>query len=913
MSNARSETVVSANPGDTRRERRARLWQRWLKWFVAAMACLWLADAGLSLLIEHSALKRHLTSRLEAAFGRPVDVGSYAFSLWRGPEIVARSIRVAEDPRFGQEYFLRSESLTVRVRLWRSLFGHLELGTISLSHPSLNLVRSADGDWNLAEWLPRPVNAMTPAETTRVPLRRRSAPLFRKVEVDAGRINFKRQDEKLPFAFVGVTGTLDAESSGRWRLDLVAVPTRAAVIAQDPGILHLVGHLGGTASRLRPAELEIDWSEASIPDVLRLLTDRDYGLRGALGVSVVARTNGDSWLLKANASATQLHRWDLPLRADNPSLSLRADGHLDASGSRFELTSARIETPHSSAGVVGALDWGHPGPALAELLLPSSRARASRTSRLPPPAESGTELRVTSNEISLADLLDGARAFHSGIADGVSLDGVAHFSAVLDGWPPRFHDATFDLPRGALSGRGIRSPVHFESVLAHYDLDRGITLAPASIAIGGPPSLFRVEGSAKPAAGEFSLHVRGGTLDVREIVSIASGLGWNLARGWSVAGPVHCDLRWQRTGKPLRTAHAGSVDWGTPSEGVSLAAPFLNQPVEQIRARAQLQTGFTHVTLSSADAFGARWSGTLDHRLSDGWKFSVSGNSVSAANLDRWLDPRWRESFLDRMLPFLNSRASVGGALGSLHASGRIAIENFSLAPVAVHYLRGDLTLDGRHLEFANVAGQFYQGQLAGSLRADFTSPPKYETSLDFSDVDLHALSEAFPSLAGRLAGSASAKIHFDLRGASRSDLSGSLECYGRAWAKDLSAQKISLVGQAARDTLAQTVRTDPSPFQGASATFACASGKIRLFDLALSAAETRWNGAGSIDFAHNLDLRLRLARVDTAQPQPANLDGGAAAKGADMTGTGYTVTGTLESPRVSRVSAPPRASGEGR
>ena len=31
---------------------------------------------------------------------------------------------------------------------------HMELGTLALTRPSLNIVRDAEGDWNLADWLP---------------------------------------------------------------------------------------------------------------------------------------------------------------------------------------------------------------------------------------------------------------------------------------------------------------------------------------------------------------------------------------------------------------------------------------------------------------------------------------------------------------------------------------------------------------------------------------------------------------------------------------------------------------------------------------------------------------------------------------------------------------------------------------
>lgn len=902
MSNTLFEPIAPVSPLEHPPGWRRRLWRGWLKWTTLAIVCLALADAGISLLIRHGALKRRLTSHLEAVFGRPVEVGSYAFSLWTGPELEAYSVRVAEDPRFGNEYFLRAESLTLRLHLWNLLLGHLRLGTISLYHPSLNLVRNADGDWNLAEWLPRPLEAGPGGAPASSPPG--AAPPFHEIEVSSGRINFKRGDEKLPFAFVGVNGTLETESPGRWRLDLVAAPMRAAAIVEQPGVLHLIGSLGGTSSRLRPAALEIDWTDASIPDVLRLASDRDYGLRGSLGLSVTARTRGDSWLLKTNALLTQVHRWNLPLRPDNPSLNIVATGRLDSNGSRLQLTDARIEAPHSSLSVSGGLDWAQSGSETAELPVRALGSEASRSLRSPVAGTSGgTRLRVVSSAVSLQDLLDWARAFHSGVADGISLDGAARLEANLEGWPPHVHDASLDLTRGAMTGRGISAPVRVASVLVRYDANRGIKLPSATLVIGAPSDSFHIDGSSNPTLDGFSLRVRGGTSNVRDVTDVASRFGWNLGRGWSLAGPAQCDLLWQGSRLPWRSALTGSVEWGMASDGVSLAAPFLNRPIEQIRARANLQPGFTRVTLSSARAFGARWTGTFDHTLAHGWGFSISGDSLSAAELDRWLDPRWRESFLDRMLPFLNARAHADGSV-TLHASGKIALKDFTLSPVEVRRFHGNLRLDGRRLEVGDIAGTLYGGQISGSLRAILDASPKYESALDFSGVDLRALAGIFPSLADRFSGFASANVEFSLRGTSRSDLLSSLECRGTAAARQLAVEGINLVPESAGpDTQANPTSTNS--FSDATAAFTCAGEKIRFEDLTLSAEDTRWDGAGSVDFSRNLDLFLRSAPVDVPMDTAKLAETAESRATAVASTTDYRITGALDSPAVKKLALP--------
>jgi hypothetical protein len=876
VSNTLSEPIIfaeSRGPTESTVSRRP-AWRRWALRIALLLIGVWLADAGISLLLQHTGLKRRLTSRLSAAFGRQVEVGSYQFSIWAGPTLEAHAVTVAEDPRFGEEYFLHAEALTARIQ-WRSLLsGHLELGTLSLSRPSLNLVRNSYGDWNLAEWLPRPSSAAANAPVPTGPQQpAKSLAAFlrlRRIEVEDGRVNFKRGDEKLPFAFSDIRGTLETETPGRWRLDLIAAPSRAAAIVQQPGSLHLVGHVGGTSSRLRPAELQLDWSQASITDVLRMLQGHDYGIRGNLDLSVSARTEGDSWLMEGHAALEQLHRWDLTLRADNPAASISAKAKLDSDGSRLEFTDARIEGPHSNAQILGALDWAQPGPA------------------------SRTELRVVSTGIGLSDVLAWTRAFHPSVSDNVALNGFAQLELNLGGWPPRIAAGTFDLPRSELIGSRLRAPVRAGPIAVRYDA-KGFALAPIAVTFGSLASSFRVDGAAKPGANDFNVHIQGSALQARDVISAASQLGWNLARGWDIAGPVRCDLHWQGTRRPWHSEFAGIVEWGTASTGASLHAQFLNLPVEQIRGRAELKPAATHVTLTSAQAFGARWTGTLDHDLAGGWQFALAADALSASNLDQWLNPRWRQSFLDRMLPFLNSRAPVNALPEGVRARGRLAVDEFTVAPLAVKRLRGDLSLDGRHWEFSNAEGQFQGGEVAGSLVSELESAPTYEVDLDFSGVDLHSLAAEFPSLANVFAGSASAKVSFDAHGANRSDLLASLECRGTAGVSGASIKDISLPESAS----AASTEPETTAFPSASAAFTCGEGKVQFQDLLLRGATSDWDGVGSIDYSRNLDLRLRLVSDGS--------DVARIAKTAGPADDEYRITGTLRSPQIQKVAAPVR------
>src|SRR5580704_11532876 len=420
MSQTLSEPVLHAPPLDSARLRR-RSWTRWPRWVVFFLFFLWLADFGVSLLIRHTRLQRKLTARLESVFGRSVVVGSYDFSLWGGRTLEAHSVIFGEDPRFGHEYFLRADSLTVRLR-WQSFFrGHMELGAIALESPSLNLVRNSEGDWNVAEWLPKSAGPASPS----VP---GPAVRFGRIDVASGRINFKRGDEKPPFALTNVNGYVEPDRSGRWTLNLEAAPTRAAVLLQQAGTIRVSGHVGGTSSRLRPAVLDLAWSQASLSDLLHLAHGYDFGVRGDLGLVVHAETQGNNWELQGRAELRRLHRCDFAARPDNPALNVNAKMILYPLASGLDVTEATIEAPHSFARADAHFAW----PSAAEPHFAAQNVSA---------AASPAQFEITQSQLDLSDVLAWIRAFHSDVAPDVSLRGFASVRAGFSAWPPRLTSA----------------------------------------------------------------------------------------------------------------------------------------------------------------------------------------------------------------------------------------------------------------------------------------------------------------------------------------------------------------------------------------------------------------------------------------------------------------------------------------
>src|SRR6202521_4754817 len=140
--------------------------RKWRNLALAVVAFLIACQIGVSAVARTRRVHGYLVAHLERAFGRPGEVAQFNMRILPSPRLDANGVTVGEDPSFGYEYFLRAERLSASLRWTGLLQGHFEFGTLSLSRPSLILVRNGEGRWNLERWLPPAIG--NPAGATRV-------------------------------------------------------------------------------------------------------------------------------------------------------------------------------------------------------------------------------------------------------------------------------------------------------------------------------------------------------------------------------------------------------------------------------------------------------------------------------------------------------------------------------------------------------------------------------------------------------------------------------------------------------------------------------------------------------------------------------------------------------------------------
>jgi uncharacterized protein involved in outer membrane biogenesis len=127
--------------------------------------------------------QRRILAALSRALGRSVQARAVHLVLLPWPGFKLDDLRVADDAAFGFQPIVRAREATATLRLSALWSGQFAFSTIRLDRPVLNLVRSAQGRWNLgrlvdgsARRLPRLVQS--PAARPRLCRRRRSFPCW---------------------------------------------------------------------------------------------------------------------------------------------------------------------------------------------------------------------------------------------------------------------------------------------------------------------------------------------------------------------------------------------------------------------------------------------------------------------------------------------------------------------------------------------------------------------------------------------------------------------------------------------------------------------------------------------------------------------------------------------------------------
>ncbi len=681
--------------------------------------------------VNHYRLR--VVQAISRALGHTVSASAISMRLLPRPGLVLSNFVVADDPQYSAEPMLRADDVAAYIRLTSLWRGRLEIGTLSLDNPSLNLVRRANGHWNLEELIQRTSQASSAPTAARRPEAR---PRFPYIEASGGRINFKLGQVKKAFSFTDADFALWRESETDWGVRLLAKPMRTDLALSDTGLLRVEGRFQhANQPRNTPMVLRADFTKGQLGQITKLIYGRDRGWRG--GTSATARFTGTPAALSVvlDANIDDFRRYDIAL---GESLQLRAHCTGTYSTVGDSLHDVVCESP-IKPGILrisgNAEDWG-----------PDSY-----------------QVAITAQQVPMDRVVAFARHVKKDLPQDLNASGSA--------------DATFEVRKAAnqparWSGGGRTSQLALNSGVLGQDLQIGeIDFAvpggsvsqPASaprrrkpVAQAAPPAGFALlitpfplsMGAVSPAvvSGFFNQEtyratVTGG-VELTRLTEVARALGI-ATPGIGLAGKADVQVEltgsWAGFSAPVTSGQMQLRDVTAELQGV-------NEPLRIESAKATLADGAVNVgSFSGSFAAGPALGGSADFPLHCTSPetciihFDLHTDELSLARVNQLLNPAARSQPWYRLLSIGQQRHD---ALLKLHADGKFEVTHFQLGRLLADNLRGQVQMSAGKVGLDILRSDLLGGHQSGRWTGDFTqSPPRFEGGGSLQRISMDQLS----------------------------------------------------------------------------------------------------------------------------------------------------------------------------
>lgn len=784
-------------------------------------------------------------------------MGSVTLRLLPQPGFDLENFVVHEDPEFGAEPVLQSSDVVATVRVSSLLRGRLEIARLSLTEPSINLVRNSEGRWNLEKLIERA--ASTPVAPT-AKARSEARPSFPYIEADHGRVNFKFGQEKKPYSLTEANFALWQDSENAWGMRLKSQPTRTDFNLSDTGLLEIDGSWQRSATlRETPLQFRVQWEGAQLGQLTKLALGQDKGWRGAVKLSASLTGTPKDLAINTDGSIEGFHRYDI---TGDQALRLAANcaSHYSSTDHVFSELACRAPVGEGEISLNGSFS-PMPGARaydltmLAENLPLQPVAELARRLKKNVPADlvaaGKLDARVKVNSRSASG---GADPICEGGGEVLALNMRSRLTStrlVVDRIPFTVSSIEgLELDEGVTSLRRSATPAGNEPY---------VEIGPFNLALGRPANAT-VRGQFSRSG--YSIQVRGDS-EVQRLLEVARTIGLPAPQPAAVGETMvnlHVSGRW--------AGFAAAAVTGTAQlHAVRARIRGLNKPIEIASANLDLTPNTTEVRKLIASAGGNTWRGSLDIPRQCGTpqtcliQFDLHADEFVTDDLSGLVNPVPGNQPWYR---FLSSPSQTKPYLATLRAAGKLTAGRVLIHNLVASRASAELDLKQGRLQLSNLRAEVLGGRHSGDWQIDFTvNPPAYRGSGSLERVALGQIAEAMHD--NWITGTANVEYRAGTLGWTKADLLSHADASFQIEARDGSLPHLVLAGE------------------GGSLRVNRFAGRLILRDGKFEIEQGKLQTPGSI---YQLSGTASLTRV---------LDIKLARDGAH----GFSITGTLNQPRV--------------
>jgi len=732
-----------------------------------------------------------LLGALEEGLGRKIEIGQVHFRFVPTPGFAIGDVRIGEDPSVGAEPAAWIDTLVVRPSLIALLTGRFAVGSLRLedddgSGISLNLTRVDSGStgvrWNAVRWNFSMLAARAGSGGVSVA----RAADFPDIHMAGGRINFKFGETKSIFYLRDTDVDVSRSSSdGQLKIRISGQPARTDRSSQARGFGNLIaaGHWNTADHSL---ELDVKLEKSELSDVLTLFEGREPALLGKI--------SGDAHLagpmakigVTGRVNVSDLHGWNQSPPGGNE-WPFNIGGIVNASAQTIELQASGAGKPSPVGARVSVADYlGRPRWAAA----------------------------VSLDGVPVAPITGIARNFGLALPDDLAMDGTALGTvgySTTSGAPGM--DGQVRVSNATLAAKGspplkiARADVKFSG--------SSIALSPTPI-VNDAGESAAIDARYDTASGSFEASLTSDGMAIsslRRQISVAGApvIGLTTAGTWS--GSLHY-------ASPLPDApdsNAGGWTGYIHLRDTDIPFEAFAQPIHLLDADVTIDASGAQMKRVSLIVGGIAAQG--EYRYETGadhpHRLRIWLPSTRAEDLEAALMPALRRGNA-LTYAFNFGRVPQPDWLRNMHAEGSIEASLLELAGTEITGLRANLVWDGMEVSLKGVSGHATNAAFTGSAVVYLAGrQPRYDVTGSVTGLAWQG-------------GTLSAKGELKTAGIG-ADLLAGLRAEGT-----FSARKLEMISLNPWDSA-------EGRFEFA---FANATPKLRVPELTIQSAGTKWTGA---------------------------------------------------------------------
>ena len=713
-----------------------------------------------------------IQSQLEKRLGRQVTLGNMSLRLFP-PAFDVENTTIAEDPHFNTgRPFATADKLAVSVKFWPLLRKQLEVNSLELVHPHIELVRNAQGVWNFAtlgqESKPtaaqktpsQPAQAPTPTTTTGPPSSTQPAN-----KQPAGQLTLANL-----FINDGQVAITDLQKH-QSRAVYDHIDLNVNDFAPDQQFsMKLTAHLPGEGKQA----IWLEGKGGPIKEADMLNTPFD----GTLRLDQVSTGAAQKFL-----NSQSLNGIDAVITG---SASVKNSGGNLASNGTIKVENAHIHSVN--VGYPITLDYNVADDLTNDVIQihkgdlklgPTPISLAGTVNTKPTPSQ--IDLKLTASNASIAEMARLASAF--GVAFGKDVDVKGQVNADIQA------RGAMDKPalNGQLSarnldisGKEIPQPVKVNNITLaltpetvrsnEFAATTGSTTVNVSFAL----SQYTAPNSSINAT------LRAPNARIGELINMAKAAGVSAVDGISGDGTLTLDVKAQG---PTKNMSALNFDGTGKISNATLKMPSLTKPLQiknsDIRFNqnsASLQN--IALTLGQTNAGGTV---TLKNFEAPQVQFALNADKVNVAELQQTFaatpaQPAKRASFW-RLVPEANAETKTEPSmLTKMTGGGTVAIGVIQYDDLVLNNTHANVTLNHGLITMNPVTADLYNGKENGSITIDMRpAQPVYTVNLKTEKVDANKLISSVSDVKQTIYGMLASNVNASFSSSSSTSIARSL------------------------------------------------------------------------------------------------------------------------------------------